>query len=881
MKRFILLFSILILSVFAGYAESLRGEHNAWAEESMTLDSDFGNMYSITFLASGTDSNSEFKFAINDWATNWGTGTDYYEAGINSYEGQCRGSNSGDSPGNLGFNRSSGKYYTFRLNGESTWWNRQFMIMETDNAPVTISNVTDNSSSAGEGNVTVSIALSASKSTQEVIYVRYTTDGWSTSSFLEATGSGTDYSADIPGVNGNTTVEYYVLTTTMPLAKIQVYPNLATLRGNNNGGSNYSYSPPCEGITEGKVVIDDGELIYWADDDFNGENLGTFAPGSTLLINSAQIFVYKYACGDIVSSTAYYRIYKQGDVPGSFNAIVTPYESEWTIGEKLHQLWWNDAPDLSNIDVLAACSSDGTYVIEFYFQASNGAKTIYYRNNGGVNYIATFNYYTSTVWTGNTSIDWNTASNWTNGVPSQYLDATIPNGCTNYPFVGPTSNATSNNLIIASDASMDIAYRGSFINHGTITNSGSLNYHLDIPSEEWHLIAMPGAHMSDMFYFNGDPWIYLQSYISSSDGWDPIVPTNTSLSAGTGYSVWVDQDGENGGTFNNQTVTYTNPTIFNDHSQSLSDAGNGYNLICNPFPSDLIGNINAWVKTNVANAMWVWNGTSGNYMTWNGASGNLQGGLIPALQGFFVQATNSGASVTLPSASRIHTYFEIYKNDEWPINTLEIAVDRGDFSDATYISLNDDAQPGIDNVFDVKKFYGKAEAPQLYSLCDGDFLSINGMPFTEGLEIVLGFEAPLNETYSFDFNGIEFFDGIAVVLEDTKNETFTNLSEEESYEFIYEAGDINRFKLSFYSTTNINNAQNESVSIFTYNNQINVYSDKSINKVSIYDISGKKIYEKTCNSRILNMESEFATGIYIISVQTTEEHINKSVYLSR
>lgn len=881
MKQFILLISLLILTIFSGYAESLRGEHNSWNEDFMTLDSDFGNIYSITFLAGSSDANSEFKFAINGWATNWGTGTDYYEAGINNYEGQCRGSNSGDSPGNLSFNRTSGKYYTFRLNGESSWWNRQFMIMETDNAPVTISNVTDNSTSAGEGDVTVSITLSASKSAQEVVYVRYTTDGWVTSSFVAASGSGTSYSADIPGVNGNTTVEYYVLTTTMPLAKIQALPDLATLRGNNNGGTNYSYSPPCEGITEGKIVIDDGELVYWADQDFNGEDLGTFAPGSTLLINSAQIFVYKYACGDIASATAYYRIYKEGSTPGSFNAIVTPYNSEWINGERLYQLWWNDEADISNIDVLDACSSDGTYVIEFYFQASNGAKTTYYRNNGANNYKATFNYYSNTVWTGNSSIDWNTALNWTNGVPSQYLDATIPNGCTNYPLVGPTSNATSNNLIIESNASVDIAYRGSFINHGAITNSGSLNYYLDIPSEEWHLIAMPGAHMSDMFYFNGDPWIYLQSYITSSDGWDPIVPTNTSLSAGTGYSAWVEQDGESGGSFSNQTVTYTNPTIFSDHTQTLSDAGNGYNLICNPFPSDLIGNINGWVKTNVANAMWVWNGTTGNYMTWNGASGSLPGGLIPALQGFFVQATNSGASVTLPSASRIHTYFPIYKNQEWPINTLEISVNRGEYFDATYIMLNDDAQPGIDNLFDVEKFYGKVEAPQIYSLCDGEELSINGLPFYEGLEISLGFEAPLNETYILEFNGTEFFDGIALVLEDTKSEIFTNLNEEQSYEFVLEAGDVNRFKLHFYSTTNIETAKEKNVKIYAYENTLNILADLSIEKVSIYDISGKKIFEKDCNSNSFNFESEFATGIYIISVQTTGENIRKSVYLTR
>ena len=880
MKYGILFISLVLFAFLSANAESLRGEHNSWAEDALTVDSDFGNIFSITFQASGADNTSEFKFAYSGWTTSWGTGTGYYNAGVNSYEGQCRSSASGDACANLSFNRTASKYYTFRLNGLNTWWDRKYTIMMTDNSPVTISSVSDNSASAGEGDVTVSITLSSSKSTQENVYIRYSTNGWGVSSFVLASGSGTSYSATIPGVNGATTVSYYVLTTTLPLAKLQAYTDLATLHGDNNSGSNYSYSPPCEGITEGKVVIDDGGLVYWADSDFNNGDLGDFGPQSTLKIHSAQVFIYKYACGDIASAKAYYRIYKQGSSPGSFSDIVTPYQSAWTIGPTTHQLWWNDETDISNINALTSCSSEGTYVIEFYFQASSSTKATYYRNNGGSNYKATFNYYTSSTWSGNISADWNTAGNWNNGVPSQYLDAVIPNGCSRYPVVSTASNATCKNLTVQSSASLTVNNRASFINHGTVSNSGSINYKLTIPSEEWHLIAMPGTHASSMFYFSGNPWIYLQSYVTSDDSWTPITPTTTSLTAGEGYSAWVEQDGEDGGTFLEKTISYTNPTIFGNYTKSLTYSGNGYNLICNPFPSDLNGNINSWTKTNTANSIHIWDGSAGNYLTYNGSTGTLPAGRIPALQGFFVKATGSNPSVIIPTASRMHTYSNLHKDEEWLINNLEIAVHSNDYYDATYIWLNEQAPLEVDNEFDVEKMYGELDAPQIYTMQDAELLSINGLPFTEGMIVQVGFEAPLNETYTLEFTGIEYFDGIHAILEDSKTENFIDLLYANTYEFVYEDGDLNRFKLHFYATTNNEIEEISSVNMYSFDNRLYI-SGENIQKISVYDVSGKLLIQKICNSPQMVLQPDLKTGIYIVSVQTNQGVINKSVYLTR
>jgi hypothetical protein len=46
--------------------------------------------------------------------------------------------------------------------------------------------------------VTVNITLGAAKSPEENIYVRWTTNSFATSTFVEASGSGTSYAATIP-----------------------------------------------------------------------------------------------------------------------------------------------------------------------------------------------------------------------------------------------------------------------------------------------------------------------------------------------------------------------------------------------------------------------------------------------------------------------------------------------------------------------------------------------------------------------------------------------------------------------------------------------------------------------------------------------------------
>ena len=238
--RSLLVLSALVFSTIPARAEFVRGELTTWNPSAgMTQDAGFGNVWKETLTSPGNDNPSEYKFdRFGDWAENWGAGT---SASKNSTVGSLS-----VSGGNLGFDQVSGKRYSFQMTADHT----SHVVMETDGQPVDILTVSDNHDAAGTGPVSVSISLSAARSPQETVYVRYATNIAFPSSWLAAaSGSGSNVAASIPGFTVGTRVYYYILSSTMPTGQILSQADLCTLRGKNAGSSNFYYEVTSSSFT--------------------------------------------------------------------------------------------------------------------------------------------------------------------------------------------------------------------------------------------------------------------------------------------------------------------------------------------------------------------------------------------------------------------------------------------------------------------------------------------------------------------------------------------------------------------------------------------------------------------------------------------------------
>jgi hypothetical protein len=249
----VFLFSILFninaqAQIYAPEGVNLPGDWNGWTNYpavgpflsdvhggSFNLITAGTRRYSTTFQA--TNTTNGFKFTSgpsgNPYGNAWGNPT----VAMNTLQTYNVGG------GNANATLVNGKWYTvnFKDNG---YLDTEAIFMETTSAPITISSVAQ-LPIAGSVNpsdiVAVTASLSAAPSTEEKVYLRYSIDGFTTSTIVAMTVGGTSASANIPAQVAATGVSYYVFTSTV-VAPSTANADMMTIRWNNNGGSNYNYT---------------------------------------------------------------------------------------------------------------------------------------------------------------------------------------------------------------------------------------------------------------------------------------------------------------------------------------------------------------------------------------------------------------------------------------------------------------------------------------------------------------------------------------------------------------------------------------------------------------------------------------------------------------
>ena len=174
------------------------------------------------------------------WSNKWGSvGT----VTLNSIQSYTLGSGVTDNSITL----TNGKWYT--MNWKDIGYSSTTAIfMETSAAPVDITTVTQTPLAANVfpgQSVAINITTSAAPASDEKIYVRYSTNDFTSSTLVQASFAGTAGTATIPALSG--TVKYYVFSTTVnsPSSDFDLY----TIKLNNNTGTNYSYTVASSWIT--------------------------------------------------------------------------------------------------------------------------------------------------------------------------------------------------------------------------------------------------------------------------------------------------------------------------------------------------------------------------------------------------------------------------------------------------------------------------------------------------------------------------------------------------------------------------------------------------------------------------------------------------------
>lgn len=336
MKRVIFVLSCFYLFTNLSAQYYVRGDHNGWGTSNPLLQRStlYGGSTYATVLSASFD--QEFKIANGDYSHQWAGG--YW---ITEYNKRWT---IGANGANAIWKGTPNSHIVVVTENPGSFVGQQLPagIMTLSALPVGITSVSQIGTDQGGGNYqtfstgpqTINITLSAAKSPEENIYLRYTTNNWASSNWVLATGSGTSYTATIPGLTNGTVVSYYVLTTTLnyPAWDLDNHPDLMTISYDTNGGDNFTYTinvalankllsfeAAKEGsntvninwLTSDKLAIELFELEYSLGKEFN--SLGIF-----FVKDQQENPRYSFKHHNAPDGTVYYRLKMVGK-DGSFS----------------------------------------------------------------------------------------------------------------------------------------------------------------------------------------------------------------------------------------------------------------------------------------------------------------------------------------------------------------------------------------------------------------------------------------------------------------------------------------------------------------------------------------------------------------------------------
>lgn len=444
--------------------------------------------------------------------------------------------------------------------------------------------------------------------------------------------------------------------------------------------------------------------------------------------------------------------------------------------------------------------------------------------------------------------------------PSTHLTISNAKVTTDHLTMEPGSSLLGNNtLTVTEDATIKQDYSG----------STSLTDYM------YHLVSIPlqaSANPQSGLFMDS----YLYSFNTASNGWTNLGNSTTiPLNVTKGYMLYYPES--------SHTYEFTGQLHSGTFHPTVTYAGQGFNLVPNPYPSAMDWDAAGWTKTNIANAIWLWPAGASNYSAYiNGVgTGTPQGtSIIPACQGFFVQATGSNPVLTMTDEVRLHSSQPLWKENPSISNLLRVSVVANGFQDEVVVRFEEGSTSLFDAQFDATKMVGREGAPQLYTLTDDQVgLTINSLPVSvKNSEVKMAYESSVSGDATLTVSGTASFNpNTTIYLDDLLTGKSTDLNVQNSYSFHHTVGnDAARFKLRFNGVTGLEEVSEKVHHIWIYDNMLYIHSPELMDEtlhVELFNLLGQQIYTTTILGGELTKLQPKVQGVVVVRV--TSDH---SVY---
>jgi hypothetical protein len=482
-------------------------------------------------------------------------------------------------------------------------------------------------------------------------------------------------------------------------------------------------------------------------------------------------------------------------------------------------------------------------------------------------------------------------------------------------------------LFVGSNASVDAAASltttsdatasGSLIVSGSTT--GNITYKRYINDVNWHLVSAPvtdqdiptfvgeagnavtqsetTSNYAVSYYKNtnaaGKRWTYHNTVNTAPENQETL----TSFIAGQGYSMKRTAAG---------TYTFTGAMANADVSVTIPTTGGSAHLwsaIANPFPSFLSVNTAAdaanLLVDNLAALdtsfafLYVWNGTSEEYDAIGIGDAALQ--LAPG-QAFMVKAKTDGETFIFNKSLQKHnsSAATFYKSSA--LNpTISVHFTNGTSNKSANLEFLDSATAGLDVGYDAGAYQDGTPSfsinTHLVSDSQGIDFTRQSLPTSildSEVAIPLSINAGINEEVTFSVDTKELPEGVSVYLEDTLNNTFTNLTDAPLELKITAAlSGIGRFYLR--TSTGVLSTENNLVGSLidvykTSNGTVKITGLTSGNAAtfSLFTILGKEVLATKFiaqNVQEILLPANLSTGVYLVNIVSDLGTFHKKIVI--
>ncbi len=415
------------------------------------------------------------------------------------------------------------------------------------------------------------------------------------------------------------------------------------------------------------------------------------------------------------------------------------------------------------------------------------------------------------------------------------------------------------------------------------------------------------------------------TYNESNDGFVEIAPAanvfgNNSLggfeSAAKGYTIRAYNNYPTSGAVQTFTGIFTGAPNNGNITFPLKQEGAGYNLVGNPYPSNIdFDELFSNNSSVISNAAYFWTNvnpyvadgvySANNYAQYvNGTGTPAQNdsldkaptNIIKPGQGFLVQAEADNVALNYNNSIRTSETDGIFFNSKGVPSSkvkdrywLKLSTPLNNFNTIAVV-YSKDAVNGFSRKDDGRLLQTGSDS--FYSIPDdGDYrLAIQGREYSllQSDVVPLGAIFYQTGTHTISLSRSEgiFADGQNIYLKDYQTGILTNLSEG-SYTFKASKGEsTGRFEIIYNhrryqgkGALAVDTLQKDNLYVYKDGDDFVIRSqNKKITGLEVYDTSGRLVYKTSSNSTEIMLRSEkLNSGMYILKINRGEEVTSKKI----